>query len=322
MKRVLWLLLLAICVAFPAAQESDSGSLVMVRCDTGYGDKLLSSPDKMDLSALAQSFNPKVDTIIFIHGFNNSHSSAKESFGKSVGMLKPVLGDRNYVGFYWPSDLLVMFGTAVEHANKSAPFLMHVLSNINSWYGGSNRKIHLMSHSLGGRVLLSTLKLNDARYIKWGYCFSFAAAVHSDVYFTGFSGTNQPPLKTLVFHSKNDWVLKYLYSLYYWLFDSRGFEGTPEYSRWQAFSLEEKLQYMRELELSCDAGGKPRSEFDAALYSAIEDAEKQAMGLNGAKLGDPVSIGKVGNVDVSEVVEGHSYWDNRQIMDKVSAVLK
>lgn len=293
-------------------------SLVMVRCDKGNGYELLSSPSQIDMSGLWNSFNPNVDTIVLVHGFNTSFKGASQSFGASVGYLQSSLGDRNYVGFYWPSDTMLSFGDAVKNANNTGAYLIHVLSEITRWYGSKSKKIHIMSHSLGGRVLLGTLKENDARYVKWGYCFSFAAAVHSNIYTTNFVGTNLPPLKTHVYYSKNDWVLKYLYALYYWLFDASPFERTAEYEMWQKMSVDEKIEYMHRLDLDAQQGNLPTAEFDKALYQAIQRAAEDAMGLIGA---NPL-VSKVENVEVSGIVSGHSYWDNREIMQKVSDVLK
>ena len=87
-------------------------------------------------------------------------------------------------------------------------------------------------------------------------------------------------------------------------------------------TLARKLEYMRRLEARNKKGELPTGEFDRALYRAIRRADEEAMGLKGAKLGKPVSITKVKNVEVTGEVEGHTYWGNRKIMDRVCRVIR
>ena len=184
MKKNLWFVFsLLLFFPFSFAQEPVlAGSMVLVRCDNGKNE-FLASPSDIDLSVLQQSFSSQVDTIVMVHGFNTKPDGAKTTFEGTTALLKSHLGVRNYVGFYWPADMLIDFGKAVSNANESGRYLVHVLSTVSKWYGSSGRSIHLMTHSLGGRVLLSTLLQNEARYVKWGNCFNMAPAVHSDIYF-------------------------------------------------------------------------------------------------------------------------------------------
>jgi hypothetical protein len=258
---------------------------------------------------------------VLIHGFRTKFEDAQGQYTTACEVLESCLGTRNYVGFYWPSDLGIDFAKGVSNANKAGQYLIHVLSSVTRWYGNNQGRVHLMGHSLGGRVILSTLKENDARYVHWGDCFALASAVHSNVYFTSFANTNLVPRKTWVYHSQGDWILKYLYALYYWLFD-RNLQGIPGYQEWGKLSVEEKIEYLHQLDMKVLSGEKPDNEMDKILYEAIERAEKDAMGLVGAMLGNPVSITKVQNVDVTGVVSGHTYWSNAEVMKRVSKALQ
>lgn len=323
---IAWTILIAV-LGVSMAQETFSGSLVMVRCDQGDSYYLKKSPSEIDLSALQRSFNPRVDTLVFVHGFNNDFESAEDHFTGVVNSLRPSLGDRNYVGFHWPSDMAPDFGKGVSNANATGPHLAYVLSTIHKWYGGgTSRRIHVLVHSLGGRVLLSTLQQNEVRYVNWGYCFSLAAAVHKDAYLGSFAGTNLVPYRTLVYHSRNDWVLRDLYAMYYWLFKAPA--PAPEtgrsegYLAWERMGWEERLNHLDALASAAERGEAPDDPFEISLCEALERADAEAMGLVGADLGNPVSVARVQNIDVSTVVDGHSYWDNPGIMQRIADVLR
>lgn len=321
-KIFIFLLMTCLCIAVPAQElEPTAGSLVMMRSDNGDGE-FLSSPSSMNLSGVQTSFDTSVDTIVFVHGFNNSYDKAKTTFTQVATSLRGKLGTRNYVGFYWPSDTLIDFGQAVENANTAGKYLVYALGKISGWYGSSGRSVHVVTHSLGGRVLFSTLKQNEARYVKWGACMSMAPAVHKDVYFGSFNGVNSLPRQTIVYYSKGDYVLEYFYTLYYWLFERNGFAGTPEYEKFKALSLEEKIAYMRKLHLGSQRGDVPTNEFDRHLLTGIERAEVEAMGFVGAWLGNPVSVSKVANTNMEAHVDGHSYWESAEMMNRIAQTVK
>lgn len=322
----LWLLILLI-LALPVAQSQDmvatSGSLVMVRSDDG-DDGFLNAPSNMVLSKLQQSFNAQVDTVIFVHGFNTSYDGASETFTKNVQLLTPELGNRNYVGFYWPSDLLIDFAQGVANANKAGKYLVYLAAQITRWYGSSNHRIHVLGHSLGARVILSCFKESDARYVKWGHCFLLAAAVHANVYYNSFSGTNLIPNYSWAYFSHNDGVLKYLYALYYWLFDRnfQQFRDSRELQQWQQMSVQQKIEYMRQIDVSAQQGRLPSTAFEQQIYDGIQRSSEEAMGLIGAQISDPSPITRVGNVDMSNVADGHTYWGNATVMRTIANVIK
>ena len=166
-----------------------------------------------------------------------------------------------------------------------------------------------MCHSLGGRVLLSTLQQNEARYIPWGKTCLLAAAVDNRSFFNSFANTNLVAQYNYVYFSKNDGVLKYLYALYYWLFEKKITES-PEEEQFKKLSLSQQIDYMSAL----DKKNRALSEFDKELLQQIRRAEKDAMGLVGAFLGNAKELRKVENIDVSNIVDGHTYWTNNTVI--------
>ncbi|BBM83525.1 alpha/beta hydrolase [Candidatus Uabimicrobium amorphum] len=302
----IFIVVLIMCSACLYAETENS--LVMVRCDNGSEDGFLPSPQDMELSTLKANLNPNVDTVVLVHGFNTSYSSAKSSYTTACSALVSELGNRNYVGFYWPSNTWLSFGTAVKHANAAGKYLIYMLSEISKIC--RTTRVHIICHSLGGRVLLSTLQQNEARYVRWGKNCLLAAAVHNNIFFTSFANTNLVSQYNYVYFSKNDGVLKYLYSLYYWLFDRKN-QKLPGAEKFLRLSTTEQLRYMDALD-----NGKftARSEFDRELLRQIRIAEKDAMGLVGAFRGNSNELRKVENIEVSNIVDGHSYWGNSTVI--------
>ncbi|BBM83306.1 alpha/beta hydrolase [Candidatus Uabimicrobium amorphum] len=293
--------ILTLCLLWTSVVFCEKGSLTVVRCDNGK-NKFLSSPQAMQFEELHKNLNPNLDTVVLIHGFNNTYNSAVDTY-KEVYPVASKSGRFNYVGFCWPVNFSIDFGKAVKHANEAGDYLTHTLTTISTLHNG-DRKVHVIAHSLGCRVLLSSLKDNSSRYINWGDCHFFAPAVQHDVFHKSFSGANEIARNNFVYFSKDDLVLKYMYALWYWLF-GRG-ESWQELSGAENFiplSLEEKLQYMRNLENSI-----ARSEFDRELMQQIKRAQA-AMGLVGAD-----AIDNVGNTDSRDFVSGHSYWQSKEAL--------
>lgn len=107
MQKTFFCLLMLLFV-LPLYAEPE-GSLIMLRCDNGNEDGFLKSPADIDLSSLQSNLNPSADTIVLVHGFNTSYSSAKDSFTYARDVLSQELGSsKNYV---W---LLLAFKHLVE----------------------------------------------------------------------------------------------------------------------------------------------------------------------------------------------------------------
>lgn len=288
--------------------------VLMVRCDDGGSKEFLGSPEQMNFSALRSGFNPNVDTIIMFHGFKNDFDGCKGSYTAAANVIQSKVGKRNFVGFHWPSNFFIDFGAAVKNADLATPYVIHTLNEIMRLYGNSTHRIHALTHSLGGRVLLSTLNHNEARYIRWGVCYTMAAAVHNDSFYGTFSGTNEIPQKIYVFHSDRDGVLKYIYALYYMFFGRNAPESIyDEMEQFRQLSIDEQIAYLQQLDSAMQSGRDSYSEFDQYLCDMLIESDRTAMGLNGS-----VPANKVENVNVRDVVDSHTYWENTAAIEKVA----
>lgn len=308
MKRsLLILIVLFLSVTFVTAQTSKAGTLIMVRCDDG---KDVVSPSRVKISHLQSAFDASKDTVIFVHGFMTNYDDAKDSAGESYKRLVGKLGNINYVGFHWPTKWM-LFSTAIDNATKAGACLVHVASKISGWYGGNGGRIHIVTHSLGGRVTLIALQSNEARYVKWGNCFHMAPAVHNDSFTAAFNGTNNVPRGSYIYYSHRDGVLKYLYSLYYMFFG----KNTPRNEAWEKMTVEAQVEYLKKL----DTGRIAKlSTFDLYLIDVMDRASKKAMGLAGS-----LSAGKVYNVDMGSAISAHTkYWGSNTVMSHIASKAK
>jgi len=309
MQRYLAFLLLLVLVPILWAQ------VLMVRCDNGNSKDFLGSADQLNFSALQSGFDPNVDTIVMIHGFKNDFDGCKGSYTTTANIIKAQVGKRNFVGFHWPSNFLIDFGAAIKNADQCHPYLIRTLNEIMRLYGTSTKRIHAMTHSLGARVLLSTLSQNEARYIRWGNCYTMAAAVHNDAFSTSFSGTNEVAQKVYVFHSERDGVLKYIYALYYMLFDRGVSENiSMDMAQFQQLTIDEQIEYLRQLDEAMQQNRDLNlSEFDLYLANALMESSRTAMGLNGS-----TAANRVENVNMQDIVDSHTYWENTAAIQRIA----
>ncbi len=107
--------------------------------------------------------------VLLIHGYANSQATASGSFDQCVSNLEDTAKESNsnlispIFKFYWPGDTKLPviselsypweIGPAVESAAKLSTFLQGLAGP-----GGTPVEVHFVSHSLGGRVVLETLK--------------------------------------------------------------------------------------------------------------------------------------------------------------------
>lgn len=107
--------------------------------------------------------------VLLIHGYANSQATASGSFDACVSNLEAAASQSNsnlispLFKFYWPGDTKLPvisqlsypweIGPAVDSAAKLSTFLQGL-----SGPGGTPVEVHFVSHSLGGRVVLETLK--------------------------------------------------------------------------------------------------------------------------------------------------------------------
>ena len=315
-QKIFLLLFIVFSVTLLNAQTKQDKSLVMTRCDKD--EKILPSPEHMNLKALEASFDPNVDTVLMIHGYLNDFDNSKKNFKKAIPIWKAKLGKRNYVGFHWPSKVL-WFGTGIKNADKASKYLLYILSKITQWYGNREYVINVVSHSLGGRLTLRTLTYNEARYFKLK-CFFMAPAVHNDAYINSFANTNEIPIKNYVYYSDRDGILKYLYSIYYWLFGKDIYKNSVNYKDYQKFdnlTLPEKIEYLKKLDKKINEDQESLSELDNLLGKLMKRAKQSAMGLTGS-----VPANKVQNVNVTKWAGSHFYWSNKEVLKKVGDMIK
>ncbi len=117
------------------------------------------------------------DLLVFMHGYN-------VSFEEAAIRAAQVAYDLSFVGtavlFSWPSLARVVAYTADEaRAAASGESLTALLKLLE---GGPWRNIHLMAHSMGNRVLLSSLADNPLPSIPLGQVVMVAADVNEDLF--------------------------------------------------------------------------------------------------------------------------------------------
>lgn len=134
-------------------------------CDIlGCGDPWIVSPhtttdyDKIGIiPGLTPNSTCQAETVVYVHGFQNSENGAIENFNLSKDSL--ALNDYNYpvIGFSWDSDLgWYEFDEANYIANLNGPKLAQFVKDFNA--ACTDTKIRLVGHSLGNRVVLTTIQ--------------------------------------------------------------------------------------------------------------------------------------------------------------------
>jgi len=93
--------------------------------------------------------------VIAVHGFNVSRDGGVRSLTELEARLALGAGDR-FLGVLWPGDFLIpVINYAFEAADAVACGKM-LAEALNHWFAGA-AAISLVSHSLGGRLVLQTL---------------------------------------------------------------------------------------------------------------------------------------------------------------------
>jgi len=158
--------------------------------------------------------------LILVHGYNNTAKNVQEAYCDIYNNCRDIVlkndGTQIYdeiVGYVWPGeDNFLEFDKAVNLAEKSAERLRFWIEKIKST--ANNVTLDVFTHSLGGRVILSTLK-NLAHETQIDHVFTTAAAVNSDSMETNleFFGANLKSKIFYVFHSIYDPVLRFAYQI-------------------------------------------------------------------------------------------------------------
>jgi pimeloyl-ACP methyl ester carboxylesterase len=104
-----------------------------------------------DINQLLRSCPPEV--AVFVHGWNADQNAAKEQLDRVKMSLESNHYNISLIGFSWSSD--TDWNPANTLAKENGPMLAQFLVNFKEKCGTS--QIRLIAHSLGARVILSTL---------------------------------------------------------------------------------------------------------------------------------------------------------------------
>lgn len=162
--------------------------------------------------------------VVLVHGYNNTQPAARRSYdaflentrGGVIGTFWPV------AAFYWPGDkpwgtfsrlsYPLELKSAREAAHELCVFLHKLLGP-----GGTPVEIAVVSHSLGGRLLLELL--DEARRMQPRPIVSTICMMAPAVQVRGVEpggalrSAAEVPRRAVVFHSEQDSVLKWAFPL-------------------------------------------------------------------------------------------------------------
>jgi len=169
--------------------------------------------------------------LLVVHGFNNSANEAMQTYRsvtEHIAALRGANGDAFYdvvIGYLWPGyQNKLDYYAAKKHAcelKEKMEAHLRFLSSIAA-------KVDVMAHSMGNRLVFEALNFprkNDEKKLVQNF-YSLAAAVNNESiekkhkYF--HSSKNCEDI--FVFHSKQDEVLEFLYTIAEWD-RALGFEG-------------------------------------------------------------------------------------------------
>ena len=154
--------------------------------------------------------------LILVHGFNNEFEDIIRAYDVIDSKIGAHLSDwyDEVIGFTWPGgDSPLDWYAPKRRAGVVGPRLAQFLKSITD----DAVTIDLMSHSLGARVVLGALNLLPADSVRAN--FMTASAVDNEViepHQKYFSAVRTGATESVVFHSKNDSVLKSAYRLAEW----------------------------------------------------------------------------------------------------------
>jgi pimeloyl-ACP methyl ester carboxylesterase len=165
--------------------------------------------------------------LLLVHGYNNSHDEAQESYGKFIDKLRAQLGGSRdapdaIAKFHWPGDESTFFGSTagyafdINHARDAAQRLATYLTGLPI-PGTASLRITIVGHSMGCRLILEALgRMPNAQ----GISLVGLMAAASPVEFVKRGGrlfrTGNPPRRMLKFFSEEDNVLQFGFPLGQW----------------------------------------------------------------------------------------------------------
>jgi len=154
--------------------------------------------------------------LFLIHGYNNEQNEVYDAYSIIEEKIAEHTGGAYdlVIGYSWPGgDKGIEWWTSKSRANAVARRFRFLIESMSS----KAKKIDVMTHSLGARVLLKALKqANGTRIIRNYFCT--AAAVDNEVLEKGeeFHLSVKKSKSIFVFHSKEDGVLATAYRLGEW----------------------------------------------------------------------------------------------------------
>ncbi len=160
--------------------------------------------------------------VLLVHGFNNTFAEAQESYGK---VFKEAFADVGF--FFWPGDIhggslisATSYPYQIDSARTSARRLASFLSGAFG-PGGTPSAVSLITHSLGGRLVLEALRVVLDQGITWPevrLVAMMAAAVPIDLVEEG-EALDEPARQAhtlAVFYSFADDVLRFAFPAGQW----------------------------------------------------------------------------------------------------------
>jgi hypothetical protein len=176
----------------------------------------------------APLFDPaRARLVILIHGYNNSEAEARDSYTTFVRRLADLgLPEASaygvLCGFFWPGDAdggrlsFLSYPSEIDTARRSGESLARYLRSLRG-PGGAPLEVRIVSHSLGGRVLLEMLRsIREAGETPLqrlaGACLMAAAVPVALVDTKGdLRAAARVPQRSLVLYSEQDGVLRWAF---------------------------------------------------------------------------------------------------------------
>jgi esterase/lipase superfamily enzyme len=169
--------------------------------------------------------------LLVVHGFNNSAKDAMQTYrtvADHIAALRDAEGNALYdlvVGYLWPGyENKLEYYSAKEHAIK----LKEKMKDHLVFLASQAAKVDVIAHSMGNRLMFEALNFPPEKNAKKivQNLYSFAAAIDNETIEKKhkFFHSSENCENVLIFHSKQDEVLEFLYCLAEWD-RALGFEG-------------------------------------------------------------------------------------------------
>lgn len=157
--------------------------------------------------------------LMLVHGYNNEFADVIRAYDLIEDQVKKHMKTRYdlVVGYTWPGgDDRFDYFAAKTRSGSLAPRFCENLRQLHS-SAKRPRSLDVMTHSMGARLTLESLKLLSTRKVVRNLFLTAAAVDNESIergeeYFTA----NSRVRNSFVFHSRNDQVLKFAYSVAEW----------------------------------------------------------------------------------------------------------